>query len=137
MISERVLTGGQPAQTALEQLCQAGCCLVVNLRPEAELGSFDEASIVEALGMRYVHIPVGRPHDLHAEAARRLHDALSADAESLILVHCASGNRVGALMALRAHAIEGKQPDEALRIGLDAGLDPEGPLYQFIRRQLG
>ncbi len=137
LIGNQILTGGQPAHATLDQLCQAGCCTVVNLRPTGEFGAFDEASAVTACGMRYVHIPVASPGDLTVENARRLHAALDADDEAVVLVHCASGNRVGALMALRAHAVEGKPAAEAVQIGLEAGLDPSGPLYQLICRQLG
>ena len=137
LIGNQIVTGGQPSHATLDELCQAGCCTVVNLRPAGELGAFDEAATVTSYGMRYVHIPVGGPSDLCAENARRLHDALDVDDDALVLVHCASGNRVGALMALRAHVVEGKAATEAVEIGLQAGLDPNGPLYQLICRQLG
>ena len=38
------------------------------------------------------------------------------------MVHCASGNRVGAMLALKAAWIDGASPEEALQLGVDAGL---------------
>ena len=39
-----------------------------------------------------------------------------------VIIHCASGNRVGALLALRANLIQGKSASEALAFGKAAGL---------------
>ena len=38
------------------------------------------------------------------------------------VLYCGSGNRVGALIALRAHLIEGIGAEEALALGKEAGL---------------
>jgi hypothetical protein len=50
------------------------------------------------------------------------------------MVHCASGNRVGALLALRANRLEGASPEDALELGLDAGLTRLEPA---VREALG
>jgi protein tyrosine phosphatase (PTP) superfamily phosphohydrolase (DUF442 family) len=47
---------------------------------------------------------------------------LKDSAKEDVLVHCASGNRVGAMLALRARWIEGKSAEEALAIGKAAGM---------------
>jgi hypothetical protein len=39
------------------------------------------------------------------------------------LVHCASGNRVGALFALKAHFVDGLSVPYSLAFGRTAGLD--------------
>ena len=39
-----------------------------------------------------------------------------------VLLHCGSGNRIGALLALRAVWLEGKDPAAALDYGKAAGL---------------
>ncbi|SVC09755.1 uncharacterized protein METZ01_LOCUS262609, partial [marine metagenome] len=36
--------------------------------------------------------------------------------------YCASGNRVGGLLALKAYWLDGVEPDDALEIGRQAGL---------------
>jgi protein tyrosine phosphatase (PTP) superfamily phosphohydrolase (DUF442 family) len=48
-------------------------------------------------------------------------DAILAEADGPVLVHCGSGNRVGALLALRA-SINGASDEEALELGRQAGL---------------
>jgi rhodanese-related sulfurtransferase len=39
-----------------------------------------------------------------------------------VLLHCASGNRVGAMLALRARWLQGKSADEAMAIGKASGM---------------
>jgi len=38
------------------------------------------------------------------------------------MLYCASSNRVGAMLALKAHWVDGESPEEALELGLAAGL---------------
>lgn len=120
---EGVLSGGQPTREQIEAAAAAGFKTVINLRTGGEEGFAWEAETVERLGMRYVTIPVAGAGGVSFENAARLDAALRESREAgPVLLHCGSGNRIGALLALRAASVEGKEPDEALRIGLDAGL---------------
>lgn len=113
-----LVTGGQPSQAQFEQAA-GEIRTVINLRASGEDG-FDEAPRVEALGMRYVAIPVQGAAGVTEANARLLDSALNEGGPTL--VHCASGNRVGALLALRAFYIQGASPSEALEIGQAGGL---------------
>ena len=115
-----LLTGGQPEAGAWAGLAAHGVTTVINLRPQAEMAGRDEASEVEAAGMRYVEIPVDGAAGITMENARALRSLLD-DANGTVLVHCASGNRVGALIALSA-ADEGVPVEEALARGRAAGM---------------
>src|SRR5262245_42585070 len=53
-----VAGSGQPSREALEGLSKSGFRTVVNLRREDEDGVKAERAIVEAQGLRYVHVPV-------------------------------------------------------------------------------
>lgn len=97
-VSERVVTGGQPDQGLLQQAPGLGFDTVINLRTAGEM-TFDEASLVEGLGMTYVHIPVSGGGDMTPENAAKLKAALDAS-QGQALVHCASGRRVSGLMAM-------------------------------------
>lgn len=117
-----LLTGGQPDRECLEAVCAAGYRTVVNLRPVGEFDAFDEAHVVRELGLEYVHIPVADADGLNAEAVASL-DAVLADAQQRpMLIHCGSGNRVGALIAMHASRKRGLDVDEALACGDAAGL---------------
>lgn len=129
VVHGNVLAGGQPSRERLYNAQEKGYRTIVNLRPEGEFEDFDEASAVDALGMRYVHIPVTGADDLNENNARRLHEALTEEEDALVMVHCASGNRVGALLACRARHMLSHDKEEALRLGQEAGLNPESPLF--------
>jgi uncharacterized protein (TIGR01244 family) len=115
-----VVTGGKPSDANLEEAKALGYRTVISLLPDAE-GS-PAAKHAEALGLRFVSIPVAGADDLTEDNARRLGDVMAEpDAKPLIL-HCGSGNRASALLALEAFYVEGRSASEALQIGVDAGL---------------
>lgn len=114
-------TAGQPASGAWDAVAQRGITTVINLRPDGEMAGRDEAAEVAAAGMAYRHLPVagaGDVNDANAEQLRRLIE----QAPGPVLVHCASGNRVGALLALGAADDGEMTPEEAIAFGRDAGL---------------
>lgn len=125
-----LLTGGQPTSEELAALAAAGYKTVVNLRPETEEGAWDEGPELEELGVRYVHIPVAGPDGINVENARRLAEIVDDESAYPLVVHCASGNRVGALLAMKAFHLDGVDADTALEIGLDAGLTRLEPVVR-------
>ena len=129
------VSSGQPDQAVLEVVSGAGFKTVVDLRGDGEDRGFDEAASVEAQGMEYVSLPIyaGSGVDITYENAARL-DAILAQAEGPVLVHCASGNRVGALYALRAK-LAGASDEEAMSVGNAAGLTRLRPLVEQLLRE--
>jgi len=120
--ADQILTGGQPRDEHLQQAKDNGVKVVMNLRTQAEEKEFaTEAAKVESLGMKYVHLPIdGKTGDgMNEENARKLAEVL---AEKPALVHCTSGERVGALFALKAFYVDKLPADVALKVGKDNGL---------------
>lgn len=127
-----IIGAGQPHATQWPQLAAAGIRHVINLRPEAEQPGEDEAAQVAAAGMRYHHLPIGSAEDFSPAAVRAL-DAMLADADGApVLLHCATSNRVGALMALRAGWLQGADPDAAVAVGRDYGMTRLEPLVRAL-----
>lgn len=123
-----IMTGGQPTLEQFETISKLGYTTIINLRSAAEMteevaGRED----VEALGMEYVFIPVASPADLSRENVQLLADALAA-ADGPTVVHCASGNRIGAIFALKAFYLDEASAEEALEIGRSAGLTSLEPV---------
>lgn len=115
-------SGGQPSAEQLEAAAKAGVSRVINLRPASEDAGYDEAAKAASLGLDYAVLAVAGPQDLSADKTRQLDALLAAQLGTPTLIHCASGNRVGALMALRAAWLQGKSVDDALDIGRRWGL---------------
>jgi uncharacterized protein (TIGR01244 family) len=114
-------TGGQPTAEDLAAFSRQGVRTVIDLRTDKEDRGFDEAVEVKRQGMRYVRLPIGGAGDLTAENATLLKQALDKSGDD-VLLHCASGNRVGALLALMKAQHEDATPAEALEFGKRAGL---------------
>jgi uncharacterized protein (TIGR01244 family) len=116
----RFVSTGQPDKETLEIAKNAGFVAVIDLREESEDRGIDEAAEVEALGMSYFSLPVAGADDVTFENSGQLNKMLS-EIDGPVLLHCASGNRVGALFALRASQA-GASDDDALAAGKAAGL---------------
>ena len=114
-----VSMAGQPDAAALEVFAENGYVAVIDLRTEGEDRGFDEPAVVTSLGMEYVALPVRRG-DITFDKARELDELLDAYEEP-VLLHCASSNRVGALIALNAYEETG-DAELALEMGRAAGM---------------
>lgn len=125
-----MITAGQPSEAQFAAIKAAGIKTVINLRPVTEDAGFDEASVVQTLGMDYVVIPVAGAGDLSMKSAQALDAALAKADDKGVLVHCASSNRVGALLALRAAWLQDASIDEALALGEAGGLKAMMPMVQ-------
>ena len=120
--NDRLHVSGQPDATALSQLRYAGVQVVLDLREDAETPDLDEKAVVEASGLVYAALPVSGADGLTRENVTLFDKLLHDNEAKSVLVHCGSGNRVGAMMALRARWLQGKSAEEALALGKAAGL---------------
>ena len=102
------------------------------MRTEGEEGNSDRDQL-EALGIRYIEIPIAGTDDLSEDNARRLAEALD-ESDPPVLVHCGSSNRVGALFAMKAYYVDGLSAEEALVVGQEAGMTRLEPA---VREKLG
>lgn len=118
---EGIRSGGRISAADLPALDAAGVRHVIDLTPDEETPDFDEASAVRAAGMRYDNLPIRGAGDLTAENVAAF-DRLVESIEGPALVHCASGNRVGALAALRAAWLNGADDEAAVAEGRRWGL---------------
>ena len=123
-----VTSAGQPDAAALEVFADSGYAAVIDLRGPDENRGFDEAGTAEALGLDYVSLPVVGRDGVSFENAAKL-DALLEKYEAPVLVHCGSGNRVGALLALR-ESLAGADTAAALEAGRSAGLTRLEPIVK-------
>lgn len=116
-----IRSGGRITADDLPTLRAAGIRHVINLAPASETPGFDEAAAVQAAGMRYDPLPIAGAGDLD-RAAVLAFDRLLQAADAPTLVHCGSGNRVGALVALRAAWLQGADEEAAVAEGRRWGL---------------
>lgn len=115
-----VTSAGQPDEDALAVFAASGYAAVIDLRGPDERRGYDEAARARELGMEYVSLPVEGREGISFDNAAKL-DAHLEQYDAPVLVHCGSGNRVGALLALRA-SLAGAEDADALELGRSAGL---------------
>lgn len=119
-----VLAGGQPTVDQIKQAAETGFKTVINLRTDNELPDpAQELTWVEGSGMKYIHISISVAEGFTPQNAKVFAEALSKQENYPLIVHCKSGERVGAMFALKAFHIDEKDIEEALLIGERAGLN--------------
>ena len=132
LVDERVFVGGQPNQAQIQQLQLAGIKTIINLRPESEL-DWSESQIVQALGIRYISIPVAGSSGITLENAKQLQSALNEVKGQASYIHCASGNRVGGLITVIEAKLNNKPIEQAVLEGRRWGLTRLEPM---VRKKL-
>jgi protein tyrosine phosphatase (PTP) superfamily phosphohydrolase (DUF442 family) len=123
-----LVTGGQPTAEHLAALKAAGCEVVLDGRDPMEPRPFpDEEAAVLAVGLEYVNVPLSYtpPDDAPLPRLRELLAPVARGRRTLL--HCNSGNRIGAALipylVLDRGIPEGDAVALAIRIGArDPGL---------------
>ncbi len=115
-----ITSAGQPDAEQLAIFAEAGYVAVIDLRGPTEDRGLDEAAVVESLGLDYINLPVSGASSISRENATKLAEMLSSY-DGPVLVHCGSGNRVGALLAL-GQSNHGVADEEAIAYGRAAGM---------------
>lgn len=109
-----VFISGQPTERTLRDLADDGVMTVVSCRTGLEMNgvSFDEPALVDELGLRYAHIPMGG-HDGYTPAQVEAFARVLESADGPVYLHCASGGRARSLWL--AYLVEHRNvsPDEA------------------------
>ncbi len=126
-----ITSSGQPDEAALQVFADSGYAVVIDMRgADEDRGIEDFEGAVEATGMDYVALPVVGREAISFETAGKL-DALLQEADGPVLIHCGSGNRVGAVLALR-ESMHGADDEDAIEFGKDAGLTRLEPLVREV-----
>ena len=129
-----ILTGGCPSDRDLIRLSRSGLKTVLDLRPPEEWKDDDFPGRVRRTGLAFLNLPVSGLAGMNPALTRRFREYWQDRGLRPMLVHCASGNRVGAMVALAAHRHGGQDPQEALVQGQQAGLKASEP---GVRQLLG
>jgi protein tyrosine phosphatase (PTP) superfamily phosphohydrolase (DUF442 family) len=116
-----VITGGQPSAAQLEAFKAAGGEVILDLRDTMEPRPLDEAALAQSLGLEYANVPVGAG-TLTDETLDRVLDVLHRSSGRQVLVHCASGNRVGGALLPFLMNEQGFDEEDAIGQAMRVGL---------------
>ena len=116
------IASGRLQASDIPALQAAGVREVIDLSADSETPGFDEAAALRKAGITYRNLPIHGARDLDANNVARFNQLLADAGDKLTLVHCASSNRVGAMMALRAATFDGQPAEAAVAEGRRWGL---------------
>jgi uncharacterized protein (TIGR01244 family) len=99
-VDATVACGGATSAEAFPALKREGFSSVINLRQPSEPGVAEEAALVEAAGLAYIHLPLdaGAPDPAVVD---KFLSAVADESNQPVYIHCASANRVGAVWAIK------------------------------------
>ena len=128
-----VLSAGQPTQEQLEAMRAAGFENFISLRPTSEEGAgWEEAHSADG-SYDFDRVPISGAASLTRENVERFAALLEAAEDGPAVLYCASGNRVGAMLALKAHWVDGVEAEAALELGLQGGMTRlEAPVRELL-----
>lgn len=115
-----LLIAGQPTEAALRELHDKGYKTVINLRTQQEMDNrravpFDEAKLMQELGMTYVHIPLGGPDTPYTPAAVETFTEAFEKSDGKVLLHCTVAWRASHMWAAYLVKHKGFTEEEARR----------------------
>ncbi|WEN14209.1 sulfur transferase domain-containing protein [Rhodanobacter sp. AS-Z3] len=124
------VASGRLQASDIPALKHAGIREVIDLSVDSETPDFDEAAAMHAAGIDYRNLPIHGADDLSPATVTHFDRLLAEAGDRETLVHCASSNRVGALIALRAALIGGKNSEDAVAEGRRWGLKSLEPVVR-------
>jgi protein tyrosine phosphatase (PTP) superfamily phosphohydrolase (DUF442 family) len=117
-----LITAGQPTEDQMRALAAAGYENFVSLRLPGENGAGWEEAFAGRQDLTFTRLPISGAEDLTLENVEELDRILDAAGDTPTVLYCGSSNRVGAMLALRAHWLDGMDPGQALDLGRAAGM---------------
>ncbi|GHA20879.1 hypothetical protein GCM10008090_33530 [Arenicella chitinivorans] len=130
-VENGMYSASQPSQSDLRALKALGVKTVISLRNPAEI-DWDEAALVSELGMQFINLPVAGAAGVNEENARELARLIGQHDDEPLLVHCGSGNRVGALMATAANKVDQQDAETSIAIGKKWGMTTLEPKVRWL-----
>lgn len=128
----RVASGRLQADD-MAALKRAGIEQVIDLSVDSETPDFNEAAAMQTASIGYRNLPIHGADDLTRAHVMQFNRLLQDAGEQSTLIHCASSNRVGAMIALRAALVDGQSTEAALTEGRRWGLKSLEPA---VRKRL-
>jgi protein tyrosine phosphatase (PTP) superfamily phosphohydrolase (DUF442 family) len=117
-----LITAAQVSRDQFDALVDMGYQRFISLRVPSEDGAGWEEAHVAGSDVSFARIPVSGATGLTRENVETLDRLLDESADDGTVLYCASSNRVGALLALRAYWLDGAEADQALELGRRAGM---------------
>lgn len=131
LYSKGLVCAGQISESQMDFLKDKGVRTFVSLRVATEGGAGWEEAYAQGKGINFTRVEIAGAGGITVDAAKRLHATLN-EAEGPVVLYCGSSNRVGALLGIAAHHMEGASKEEALKLAQSAGLTKLEPVFREV-----
>ena len=131
-VDDRVFRGGQPSENEFEELSKLSVKTVIDLRAGVDR---EERSIVERLGIRYIHEPMSAIAEPSSQQIGKILNLLESE-PGPVYVHCLRGkDRTGTVIACYRIAHNKWENQKALDEARSFGMSRlEWRMQHFIRQ---
>jgi len=136
-LNENLSSSGMPTAEQMKEVADEGVQVVINLALRTSPGALpNEDSVVESLGMKYIHIPV----EWNSPTKQNLDDffaAMDDHKQEKVLVHCQANYRASSFVMLYRVLRLGWKKEDAIPV-MEKMWNPEDfPVWQkFIDENL-
>ena len=135
VISDRLITSGQPSAAALATLQANGFQAVINLSPPTVPNAVrDEGAILEHQGIAYINIPIDFDNPTQADFETFI-GSMAAMGNRKVLVHCQVNMRASAFVFLYRVIVSKERPEKAYE-AVTKVWSPSGRWKQLLLTQL-
>jgi len=136
-LNEKLSSSGMPTAEQMKEVADAGVQVVINLALKTSPGALpNEDSVVESLGMKYIHIPV----EWNNPTRQNLEDffaAMDEHKEDKVLVHCQANYRASSFIMLYRVVRLGWKKEDAIPVMKKMWNPEDFPIWQkFIDENL-
>jgi len=131
LYSGGLLCTGQLSEEQMAMLKTQGVKSFVSLRRATEKGAGWEEAYAQENDVNFTRMEIAGAAGVTLDAAKNL-DALLAESEGPVVLYCGSSNRVGTLVGLAAHAVDGMPKDEALALAEASGMKSLTPVFRKL-----
>lgn len=118
-----IFFSGQPTEAQLKELRKQGFATVISLRSTSESEGYNEAQTAKSNGLDFVRIPISNPKEMTPEKVDEITKAVSGGkSKGRVLVHCASGGRVGLWAGAHFKKDHGYSEEQAMKVAKGIGM---------------
>jgi len=130
-VGEKIATSGQPTAEQFSEIAGSGYDVVINLALSTSTHALEnEASIVQSLGMAYIHIPVSWESPQLSDL-QQFYEAMHQHKAKKVRVHCALNMRVSCFMYLYQYCVLGL-PEQQAKYPMSEIWSPTGAWVELV-----
>lgn len=132
-VTSKLATAGQPSETQLKEIADAGFEVIINLGlldPKYCLS--DEAGLIQSFNLEYHHIPVNFQIP-KLENLQNFFSIMDIVKDKKVFIHCAANKRVSSFIALYGEAKFNWSREKADTI-IECIWQPDEVWYSFIKQ---